>query len=257
MKPKGPVVSGVDPADWPFLPENWPDAQRLAAQQAALSANDAYLQRFIEGHNLCPYAREGRRRGETHRHVHFQTTTDIEQLLVLFEHCVADPTCVVMQVIFPDLQVDAAAWIAFCHRATKLCHLRLGGPDVMANAALHPCLPYHQATPYALIPLFRRAPDPTIQWVRLTHLEKLYEGRAKGSTFIDPAQIVDFLQAKVSKSLYDRVAETNQQTALEMGVENLEQQLHALYVDTQQHYRRIGRSVPPCLAGQDLLPSAT
>jgi hypothetical protein len=239
------------------LPEKWLEAQRLPAQETALRANDAYLDQFVEGHNLCPYAREGRRRGETHRHVQFQTTTDLEQLLVLFERSVADPTCVVMQVIFPDLDVDPAAWIEFCHHVTKLGHLRRGGPDVMANAALHPRLTYHQATPYALIPLFRRAPDPTIQWVRLTHLEKLYEGRAKGSTFIDPTQILDFLQAKVSKSLYDRVAETNQQTALKLGVENLEQQLHALYLNTQANYRRLGRRDSSCLEAQDLLPSRT
>jgi len=248
-------LSTLGTTDWPFPVESWPNAQRPLAQETALRANDVYLEQFVEGHNLCPYAREGRRRGETHRLVHFQTTSDLEELLEVFVRCAADPTCVVMQVIFPDLEVDCAAWIEFCHRVTKLGHGRRGGPDVMANAALHPCLPYHQATPYTLIPLFRRAPDPTIQWVRLTHLEKLYAGRAKGSTFIDPAQIMDFLEAKVTKSLYDRVAEANQQTAVRLGVAHLEQQLHALYSETKSHYRGIGRTGQPCLEGEDLLPS--
>jgi len=235
--------------DWPFAHQTWTGEQLAGAREIALRANDGYLDQFVEGHNLCPYAREGRRRNEAQRQVHFQTSSDLEQLLTLFLRCVDDPQCVVMQVIFPDLDVDPVAWIEFCHRVTKLGHRRRGGPDVMANAALHPALAFHQATAYALIPLFRRAPDPTIQWVRLTHLEKLYAGRAKGSTFVDPAQIIDFLQSKTNKSLYDRVAEANYATAQQLGVAKLEQQLHALHLSTKDSYRRMARTGEPCLGG--------
>lgn len=224
---------------WPFALHTWSSEERGLAEQIALKFNDLYVENIVEGHNLCPYAREARRRDEAVRSVHFQATSDLDALLESFCAIARRPQLVVAQVIVPGLSVGPQDWIDFCHRVTRLGHDRLGGPEVMANAALHPGLAFHQRSPYALIPLFRRAPDPTIQWVRLTELERLYEGRAKGSTFVDPAEIVQFLQGKVTKSLYDRIAEANRQTAERIGVAALEADLGALHARATEEYRQI------------------
>lgn len=214
-------------------------AEQGPMQRVALEFNDQYIERFVEGYALCPYAREGRKREETRRYVHFQARADFAALLQLFLAIADDETQVVAQVIFPGLQIDAELWIDFCHHITRLGHAKRGGADVLANAALHPRLPYKTTNAYSLIPLFRRAPDPTIQWVRLDRLEKLYEGRAKGSTFVDPADIISLMESPAVKSLYDRVAEANQTTALGLGIEHLEAELAQLHLGAQRTYQSI------------------
>jgi hypothetical protein len=204
-----------------------------------LRANSEYLEKFVEGYQLCPYAREARRRGETKRFVHFQTEKGLQSLADQFTDLANDANVVVVQVIFPGLICSPREWIEFCHRMTRLGHERRGGSEVMANAALHPGLPYLTVNPYALIPLFRRAPDPTIQWVRLRQLEQLYEGRAKGSTFVDPMDILAAMEAPSQKSLYDRVAEANQAMAQRLGIESLAASLEDIHSRTQAEYQLI------------------
>lgn len=219
--------------------------RRSAMTQIALSFNEQYNERFVEGQSLCPYAREGRKRGETQRFTHFQSGDDWGALVQLFLNIASDETQVVAQVIFPDLEIEAESWIEFCHHITRLGHAARRGGDVLANAALHPRLPYRSTSAYSLIPLFRRAPDPTIQWVRLDRLEKLYEGRAKGSTFVDPANLLSMLDRPAVKSLYDRVAEANLATVLGYGIERMESELSELYQDAQRAYRDIPPDIVP------------
>jgi len=230
----------VNEQTWPF-PLTAPVDGHLQQQmrEVALTANNSYVEQFVEGHGLCPYAREGRRRQETACYIHFQTDEQLEPLLDLFVAIVADPKLVVAQLIFPDLKVEPQAWINFCHLLTRLGHRRVGGADVMANAALHPQLPFHASSAFSLIPLFRRAPDPTVQWVRLEQLEKLYDGRAKGSTFIDPSELMHRLTTPAQKSLYDRVAEANQITAQRLGVARLEADLYQIHVEAGAAYAEI------------------
>ena len=215
------------------------ERERVAIERAALAQNFIYVRDFVEGWGLCPYSREARRLGQTSRYVHFQTTTDLSELTDLFVDIAEDPRQIVAQIIFPDLRVEPLAWIDFCHQLTRAGHARRGGPDVLANAALHPSLPYSKKSAFALIPLFRRAPDPTIQLVRLSELERLYEGRQKGSTFVDPSDIHRLLEAAVPKSLYDRVAEANQQTANRLGIAHIEAELAELHLRTQREYSAI------------------
>ncbi len=233
--------SGRAPLDeWPFGRTeelSGPESERRA--QIALDANTTYLQYLVEGHHLCPFAKEARRRGETKRLVHFQSGSWLGKLLHLFVELANDESTVVVQVIFPDLRCSPEDWIWFCHELTRLGHIRRGGHEVMANAALHPHLPYKTINPFALIPLFRRSPDPTIQWIRLDQLERLYEGRAKGSTFVDPSEVLNVLEAPPSKSLYDRVAEANQATAQRIGVETLEAEFSELHARTRAKYEEL------------------
>ena len=226
---------------WPFSLASCCSApERSRLERIALQANAEYVERFVEGHGLCPYAKDGRRRGETRRYVHFQSSHELTELVELFRRIANDESQVVAQVIFPGLDVSPQEWIDFGHRITRLGHEGCGGHDVLANAALHPHLPYHSGSAFSLIPLFRRAPDPTIQWVRLEYLERLYEGRSKGSTFVDPAEILAALSAPQVKSLYDRVAEVNRQTAERIGVAQLEQALMDVHRRAVSAYRAAG-----------------
>ena len=61
-------------------------------EQEALRINDRYLHEFIEGSSFCPYARQGRRAGQTQRYVYLAavsyTHLDVykRQGLSIFNH---------------------------------------------------------------------------------------------------------------------------------------------------------------------------
>jgi len=211
-----------------------------AVRREALRVNDRYLLEFIESYAFCPFSREGRRQGQTSRYVYYADTIDLDPLVDLMLEIAADPKQVVAQVILPVVDVGPDDWIEFCFRLTELGHKRLGGRDVLAVAALHPELSYRTCNPYALIPLFRRAPDATIQWVRLDGLETLYKGREKGSTFVDTKDIPTLLAGPPPPMpLYDRVAETNQSMAKRLSLDKIESVLSEIRTDARRSYERI------------------
>ncbi len=220
------------------LPDIQPEARERLCQ-AALSHNRAYTQEFVERHFLCPFAREGRRRGETRNEVVWLSDGGEASFVAPLLRAVKDPSVVVLQVVFPKVQVLPQQWLELAQAVTQRAHF-LAGDQAFAVAALHPSLPYRTDNPYALIPLFRRAPDPTIQWVRRSVLAELERGREKGSRFIDPVHFVALLtEQRLPPSLYERVAVANHATALRLGVLQLEQQLTTLHQSAQREYQRI------------------
>jgi hypothetical protein len=216
-------------------------ALRAAIEREALRVNDRYLHDFIEEHAFCPFARAGRLAGQTSRYVLYADTPSVEPILALMARVAADPQQVVAQVILPLVEVDPDAWIRFCDEVTAAGHARLGGPPTLAFAALHPALRYHTGNPFALIPLFRRAPDPTLQWARLDALADLYAGRGTEHRFVDPDDIVAFVRdaPPPRPPLYDRVAETNAEMARHLGLARVEAQLADQAADARRSYRRL------------------
>jgi hypothetical protein len=232
----------------PFAPLPPLDPERRAALEAeALRANDRYLHEVVEGHALCPFARHGRLMGETSRHVVFAGPS-ATPLVELMATIAADPRQVVAQVIFPLVDVDPDAWIRFCDDVTKAGHERIGGPPVLAFAALHPRLRWDDRNPYAMIPLFRRAPDPTLQWVRLDGIAAIYAGRDTEERFVDRADVLAFVRdaGPPKPALYDHVAEVNAKTARALGLAKLEALLEEMAVETRERGRRLleGRPIP-------------
>lgn len=218
---------------------------RAEIEAAALAANDRYLYEFVEGEAFCPYAREGRRRQETKRFVHWASELDAESLLELMAEVARDESIVVAQVIFPCIAVTPTAWMEFCTAVTNAAHKKMGGRDVLALAALHPDMSYREDTPFSLIPLFRRSPDPTIQWVRLSSLQALYKGREKGSTFIDPEQMMALIaEGPAPKPLYDRVAEANEASLRRLGVSRVVRLLDSMREEATQRYEEILAKIP-------------
>jgi hypothetical protein len=223
-----------------LAPATSPDMRR-AIEAEALRLNDRYLIDFIENHQFCPFARESRQRGETARFVvHLEKQDDLETVLDIMRRVAAEPTTTVTQVIFPLVGASPKAWTQFCHKITECGHERIGGEPVLAVAPLHPELGFKTTNPFALLTLFRRTPDPTIQWVRLDALDSIYEGRRKGTVVMTPSQVAAILNNPEPVSdLYDRIAETNQATAERMGYDEVVAALSKIAAEGRQNYRRI------------------
>ena len=230
-----------------------PDETRRALETAALEANDRYLETFLEPSSFCPFSRGGRQRGLTHRVVHYTDAAEITPLLDHMAAAARDPNKVVVQIILPLIETSAEAWSRFCHELTAVGNelLRDGpgaGAEIFAVAPLHPALAYTRKNPLTLIPLFRRTPDPTIQWVRLDALKKLYQGRSGESVYVDPADLESFLAEPHRRPLFDRIAETNMMMAERLGVAEIERALRELSRQAQERYARILLSDAPSLA---------
>ena len=214
-----------------------PSAKRREIAEAALAANDRYVIEFLESYALCPYARSGRERGVTERRVHFAETADSCALAQAYDE-IAPGDVEVLQIIFPLVKVEPADFSRFVYEVTEALNARQPRP-LFASAALHPGLAYTRETATGLISLFRRAPDPTLQWVRLATLDHIYRGRKGGTSFVDPKKLGEVLGAPVKRDLYDEIARTNQATAEQMGLDGIEGWLGALHTETQQAYQSI------------------
>jgi hypothetical protein len=228
---------------------------RTRLEREALRLNDRYLLEFIERYAFCPFAKEGREAGTTTRHVYFADEPSVDGLLDLMERTAAATEHVVTQVILPLVEVAPVAWRRFCFRLTAAGHARMGGRDVLAVAPLHPELSYRTVNPYALVPLFRRSPDPTIQWVRLDGLEALYQGRESGKHYVDPQDLPALLEGPTPpRPLYDRVAETNQSMARRLSYEKVEALLADFATDARRSYARIILDSPAEASGGEDAP---
>lgn len=207
----------------------------------ALRSNDRYLYEVIEEYAFCPFARPGRLAGQTARHVVFADASIVERLLTLMAEIAADEKQVVAQVILPFVEVAPDAWIRFCDEVTAAGHARMTGPPVLAFAALHPALRYGTQNPYAMISLFRRAPDPTLQWVRLDGIAAIYEGRDTEERFVDPEDVLAFVRdaPPPRPALYDRVAETNAKMARHLGLAKVEALLASIESEARRRCERV------------------
>jgi hypothetical protein len=224
---------------FPSLPSISAEA-RAAIEAAAIEANERYLVDIVEGHAFCPFSRGGRAQGQTARFVHYCSEKDPAAIVERMVEAAQNPDLVVLQVILPGIQIAPEAWIALCNQLTALGNRRLSKvSDVFAVAALHPELPFQTTNPFTLIPLFRRSPDPTIQWVRLDGLKALYEGRTSDTTIVDPSEIDGLELGKERTPLFDQIAESNQEMARRLGIDEVEQALAEISRSAQDRYAEI------------------
>lgn len=224
---------------FPFepLPPLDPDTRRRA-RAVALQANERYVRSFLEEHSICPFSRGGRLQGQTACFVHFAESTDAQPVIELMTQLASQPGKAVAQVIFPMVSVSADDFRAFCHDVTTAGNARLPGGETFAVAPLHPDLSYNTRNSYTLIPLFRRAPDPTIQWVRLDALESIYAGRDHKDIYVPPSELAAYLKKPPRQPLFDKIADTNQKMARRLGLENIERTLRGIQRGAQEGYKR-------------------
>jgi hypothetical protein len=143
-----------------------------------------------------------------------------------------------VQVIFPLIEVLPEDFSRFVNDVSEYLNARFERP-VFASAALHPELAYRTDTPNALIPLFRRTPDPTLQWVRLSTLDGIYEGRRGGTAFVDLSQLRAFLAEPAGRDLYQQIAETNRATAERLGLGAVREMLGGMRDEVLAGYRKV------------------
>lgn len=111
---------------------------------------------------VCPFAEEALKQGQVERRVVLEPETAAALVDGLAQRRGVD----VALLIFPTVTMSAAEFDVWC------APLRSANP-AFAAAVFHPQTSYTTGTPAQAVGFFRRAPDPTLQLVRMSALQSV------------------------------------------------------------------------------------
>ena len=215
-----------------------------ALRNEALRVYRRYMLEVVEGFTLCPWAAAARREGHVFEAVILaENQADPRQSLTLLASLEGQPETDIALFIYPDLELDRLDFESFVRRVRERDAARHEvGTIPFAMAAFHPDARPDPSEPERLIPFLRRTPDPTIQVVRRTALDRVRGSAPEGTSFFDLSNLKTLpLPQKEPVSLRQRIARANLDTALEAGVDTLEALFQDIRRDRNESYARIRR----------------
>ena len=215
-----------------------------ALRSEALRVYRRYMVEVVEGFTLCPWAAPARRAGHVVEHVILaENQANPEQSLALLGSLAEQLQTEIALFIYPDLELDRLAFESFVRTLRERDAARHEvGTIPFAMAAFHPDARADLNEPERLIPFLRRTPDPTIQVVRVSALDRVRGSSPEGTQFFDLANLGTLpLPQKEPISLRQRIAQANLDTALEVGVDTLEALFQDIRRDRDESYARIRR----------------
>ncbi|TMA20538.1 MAG: DUF1415 domain-containing protein [Deltaproteobacteria bacterium] len=190
-------------------------------ERAALARNDRYLQEFVEALNLCPFAKRCREEGRLVRRVILDDYLLPALLRAAAEvETLPEKQCEVALFLLPGFADGPAALLEVCAEVRR--HLRL-----FHCVAFHPALKADFSTENRAVQFLRRAPDPTLQLVRVATLDRVRGERTGGTVYLGNAAVKDL---HLPPSLSEEIARANLATILEHGPATLTNLLQSFAV---------------------------
>lgn len=215
------------------------DQERI---REALRVNQRYMIEIVERYNLCPWAERARREGRVERRVLLDRTPNVDAALASVGEIAGVANAQIGLLIFARLDIDSLGFEHFVSRVRDADAERHGlGQIPFAMAAFHPDARVDVTDPERLVPFLRRTPDPTIQLVRLSVLERVRGRSPQGTSFVDVRSIeaqAEFL-ASDEIDLRDRIANANLETVLAVGTEIVKRAFDDIRQDRDAAYARI------------------
>jgi hypothetical protein len=144
--------------------------------QAALGRNDRYLREFIEALHICPYARGCREAGQLHREVVLDRELDARHVASLITALDGQTHSEIGLLIFPLLTVTAQVFDRFIRDVRARYEAGRTTPIDFFVVAFHPELPQQLKNADMAVRFMRRSPDPTIQLVRPSAIQRARQG---------------------------------------------------------------------------------
>lgn len=213
------------------LEEEWrSEAERLHGR---------YVEEIVEACGLCPWAQRARLTGRTAVAVMLppdDTTLScsVDQLN-RWGAFGASPE--VGFLLYPRLSLSRAEFDAFVARMQAAASERHPiGQAPFALAAFHPDARPDLDSAERLIPFLRRSPDPCVQAVRMSVLQRVRAGTPQGTQFVDVDNIAEVLAGKEELSLRDRIARANLDTVRTLGASELAARFADIERDRQATY---------------------
>jgi len=216
-----------------------------ALRNEALRVYRRYAIEVVERFDLCPWAAYARRDGRVQECVILaENTANPEQSLSRLEAIEGTPKTEIALFIYPDLELDRLEFEAFVRTLREQHAARYEVGEIpFAMAAFHPSARPDVGDADRLIPFLRRTPDPTIQVVRQSALERVRGHGQEGTSFIDLSTLTTLpIPQKEPISLRQRIGQQNLETAQRIGVETLEAVLSDIRRDRDESYARLSRA---------------
>jgi hypothetical protein len=203
-----------------------------------------YAIEIVEAFGFCPYAERSRLEGRTLERVLLDRTLDLDRTLAAVAEIAQEEHLEIGLLLFPRVRAARLEFARFVERL-RAAHQRQPGGLVMAMEGFHPDAEPDTSNPARLIPFLRRTPDPTIQLVRLSVLERVRRGSPQGTVFFDPAttSLEALLASPPLRPLHERIAETNHATVLRVGAERIRAIADDILHDRDLAYAPLGE--PP------------
>jgi hypothetical protein len=215
-----------------------------ALRREALRVYRRYALEVVEGFDLCPWAAYARRDGRVVEHVILaENQQDPQQSLARLAALVADAKTEIALFIYPDLALDRLGFESFVRTLREADTARYPVGEIpFAMAAFHPDARVDLTDADRLIPFLRRSPDPTIQMVRQSALDRVRGNSQEGTSFFDLSNLAALpLPQKEPLSLRQRIGQANLETTLRIGAETLQAVLADIRRDRDETYARLSR----------------
>jgi hypothetical protein len=164
----------------------------------------------VEAFNLCPWARSARLGGQVERRVLLHATVELEPALALLSDWAGQSELVIGLLLFPRLDLARSEFQHFVNRLIAVDAERCGTKSApFALAAFHPAAALDLESADRLVPFLRRTPDPTIQVVRISALERVRRDEVAGTQFVDLRHFRLEHLPPPQKTLRERIGEHN------------------------------------------------
>jgi hypothetical protein len=212
-----------------------------AMPREALRLYRRYQHEIVEAFKLCPWAERARLDGRTAERVVPASDPGPAAILEVIDELEADERVEVGLLLFPRVSLGRPAFERFVAGIVRdEAARRADRAATFAMAAFHPEAAPDLGHPERLIPFLRRTPDPTIQLVRMSALERVRTGPYEGTQFIDITRLASAgLTAEDTLPLRERIARANLRSVRRAGVEELEARFASIRRDRDATYRAI------------------
>lgn len=213
----------------------------------ALRLYRRYQREIVEALNLCPWAERARLNGQVTERVILQAGSELQRSLETIAELSREPELEIALLIYPRLELGLAEFERF------VAELRVQderqwplGAVPFAAATFHPEARKQSDAPERLIPYLRRSPDPTIQLVRRSVLDRMRQGPAEGTHYIDLNNFsLENLAKPEHRPLREKIAAHNAETLGRLGFEHFDALIAEIIRDRNESYAALGEAVRP------------
>jgi hypothetical protein len=193
------------------MPEREPSFEQLdTLLRETLRLNDRYVLEVVEAFGLCPWAKGARLAGHVARSVISSTQNAPETALSQLLDWASKPDVEIGLMIFPLLESDYGDFQRFVNELIARDarrYERTSSP--FALAAFHPSANLDTTSADRLVPFLRRTPDPTIQVVRISALERVRGEENAGTRYVDIGTLRLDQLPRPEPTLRERIAAHN------------------------------------------------
>ena len=203
-------------------------------EREVLRINERWIHEVVERFGVCPFAEPAMKAGHVARRV--IDGRDAAELAatarVAVEHLAREEKIEVALLIFPSVTMTSEAFDAWC-APLREAH------EAFVAAVFHPESAYNVATAAQAVGFFRRAPDPTLQLVRVSALDAVRGGSGAGSKFMFDFSAEAWAELKKREHRLptsERIAKGNHEMLVREGISTLQAIYDDIRADRERAY---------------------